>query len=582
MSEIKLVPSSSNMDLGVTESYVEDRNGDMAPGVQIRLAKRFVRPGSKKVTCLAAQTTVPLHDDERASVSNLALKLSDGTNVVLSLSFFEDGEAPHMGTMPVADSFAAPKLNKPKADWSLGKILVAMTLGAALGTWFSGGDRISDLSQMTNATGEHAEKIVAKVVPHKKHHSTPIAIKNAVPPPPPAGSAIPVVGTTSTNGAQSHSQNIGSAVAPAIGMQTAVTQLVGIPITANSNLLNPVSNSHPAMNMNSNTIAAALLANLAASPVNPPVPGGAKATITSSPKPENSAKPTPTTTAAAAASPAARKSEMTNPMQGWKTFFSAYTKHIAPDKKKANPLKVASKLRVPPPPPTPPSVGTYQWQLVATPRVTKTGAVSYMVTSTPTIQANSSNSADAKKSSAATPPVVIAAKSLESALSKPVIDTHGFLPAASAKSEEHAGLIPSASAKGEETEKKSVGEIANLPVAQTVVAPAAHAPATVAKQQVPAKPAQPATTKPVAEHAHAKPAQPATSKPVVEHAPAKPAAAKPVAEHAPAKPAPPATAKSVTAPAKRVQPAQKLTAPRVLPKRPMRRIYPANRRYYLY
>jgi hypothetical protein len=170
------------------------------------------------------------------------------------------------------------------------------------------------------------------------------------------------------------------------------------------------------------------------------------------------------------------------------------------------------------------------------------------------------------------------------------------LPAASAKSEEHAGLIPSASAKGEETEKKSVGEIANLPVAQTVVAPAAHAPATVAKQQVPAKPAQPATTKPVAEHAHAKPAQPATSKPVVEHAPAKPAAAKsvaehapakpaaakPVAEHAPAKPAPPATAKSVTAPAKRVQPAQKLTAPRVLPKRPMRRIYPANRRYYLY
>jgi hypothetical protein len=45
------------------------------------------------VLCLGAQTSVPLNDDERASVSDLAIKLSDGTNVALSLSFFNDESA---------------------------------------------------------------------------------------------------------------------------------------------------------------------------------------------------------------------------------------------------------------------------------------------------------------------------------------------------------------------------------------------------------------------------------------------------------------------------------------------------------
>lgn len=58
--------------------------------VQVTLAKRIVRSGSDKVFCLAAQTSVPLYEDELASVSDLGLRLSDGTSVVLSLSAFND------------------------------------------------------------------------------------------------------------------------------------------------------------------------------------------------------------------------------------------------------------------------------------------------------------------------------------------------------------------------------------------------------------------------------------------------------------------------------------------------------------
>jgi hypothetical protein len=64
---------------------------ELIPGMQISLARRIVRPGSDQVLCLNATTSVPMQDDEIASVSDLALKLSDGTNVRISLSFFNDG-----------------------------------------------------------------------------------------------------------------------------------------------------------------------------------------------------------------------------------------------------------------------------------------------------------------------------------------------------------------------------------------------------------------------------------------------------------------------------------------------------------
>lgn len=73
----------------------EDSATDVIPAdcstmVQVTLAKRVVRPGSNKILCMAAQTSVPLHDDDIASVSDLGLKLSDGTSVVLSVSSFND------------------------------------------------------------------------------------------------------------------------------------------------------------------------------------------------------------------------------------------------------------------------------------------------------------------------------------------------------------------------------------------------------------------------------------------------------------------------------------------------------------
>ena len=65
---------------------------DLSNSVQITLAKRVIKPGSDKAMCLAAQTSIPISDDEISSVSNLGLKLADGTKVAFSLSFF-NGEA---------------------------------------------------------------------------------------------------------------------------------------------------------------------------------------------------------------------------------------------------------------------------------------------------------------------------------------------------------------------------------------------------------------------------------------------------------------------------------------------------------
>lgn len=73
----------------VVERFVE-ASRELVPHVQVSLAKKMVMRGSNQVVCLAANTSVPLNEDELASFSELALRLADGTNVVLNLSFFND------------------------------------------------------------------------------------------------------------------------------------------------------------------------------------------------------------------------------------------------------------------------------------------------------------------------------------------------------------------------------------------------------------------------------------------------------------------------------------------------------------
>jgi hypothetical protein len=87
------------------EIAIEPIGTGLAPTVQVSLAKRIIHPGTNKVVCLAAKTTVPMEEDELASVSDLALRLSDGTNVQLSMSFFNDELCPA--------GFAPPKKSRP-------------------------------------------------------------------------------------------------------------------------------------------------------------------------------------------------------------------------------------------------------------------------------------------------------------------------------------------------------------------------------------------------------------------------------------------------------------------------------------
>ena len=70
-------------------NYLAD---DLSNSVQITLTKGVIRPGSDKAVCLAAQTSIPISDDEISSVCNLGLNLADGTKVAFSISFF-NGEA---------------------------------------------------------------------------------------------------------------------------------------------------------------------------------------------------------------------------------------------------------------------------------------------------------------------------------------------------------------------------------------------------------------------------------------------------------------------------------------------------------
>jgi hypothetical protein len=130
----------SSQESTIVERFTEASRA-IVPSVEVSLAKRIIRAGSNQVLCLAAHTSVPLNDDELASVSDLAVKLSDGTNVRLSLSFFNDQS---VGCIPVSQPQIIP-LNRSTYDPNryevlreepkLGLVLIATTLIAMAGLY---------------------------------------------------------------------------------------------------------------------------------------------------------------------------------------------------------------------------------------------------------------------------------------------------------------------------------------------------------------------------------------------------------------------------------------------------------------
>ncbi len=124
--------------------------------VDVSLARRIITPGSNRVLCLAAQTTVPIAGDETSSVTDLRLKLSDGTNVVLSLSCFNDAllgaasPSPVMATasaggrgggtaaiITVQPAYFDPEKYKVRSEPHLSRTIIAILAGLALGAYVS-------------------------------------------------------------------------------------------------------------------------------------------------------------------------------------------------------------------------------------------------------------------------------------------------------------------------------------------------------------------------------------------------------------------------------------------------------------
>lgn len=122
---------------------------DLDSTVQVTLAKRILLSGSNRVVCLGASTSVPISENEQASVSDLALRLSDGTNVALSLKFFNDdyaggftrqtvsrpSRAPRAALAsapPVRVTFEPMRYTTSKDDWRLGYVLFCMALSTVV------------------------------------------------------------------------------------------------------------------------------------------------------------------------------------------------------------------------------------------------------------------------------------------------------------------------------------------------------------------------------------------------------------------------------------------------------------------
>jgi hypothetical protein len=147
-TQLAVVEPSAEED-ALVQRFVE-ASREMAPTIQVTLAKRIVRPGSNRVVCLAARTSVPLSDDEAASVSDLALRLSDGTNVVLSLSFFNDTE--YSDAITLSRSVFTPERYSARSDSKLGVVLVALAIIALSGFCLSATGTVGRLLHPDKAT----------------------------------------------------------------------------------------------------------------------------------------------------------------------------------------------------------------------------------------------------------------------------------------------------------------------------------------------------------------------------------------------------------------------------------------------
>lgn len=85
------VPEISSERDELVQQVLDDPR-ELAPSVQVRFAKRVGRPGNSRVMMMDAQTSGPIGDEGEDSESKLALRLADGTNVQLSLSFFNENQ----------------------------------------------------------------------------------------------------------------------------------------------------------------------------------------------------------------------------------------------------------------------------------------------------------------------------------------------------------------------------------------------------------------------------------------------------------------------------------------------------------
>jgi hypothetical protein len=155
---------------------------EIAPTVEISLAKRIMRPGSNKVLCLAAHTSVPLNEDELGSVSDLALRLSDGTNVKLSVSFFNDTICGATDfAMPYRTYTYHPERYVIKSDSRLGTVLAMTSLAAAAAFFYVVMPALPSWLHSAASTGAATAKISTAPTDKKEN-----AIKSALLPAPAA------------------------------------------------------------------------------------------------------------------------------------------------------------------------------------------------------------------------------------------------------------------------------------------------------------------------------------------------------------------------------------------------------------
>lgn len=209
------LPTSIEEDNAVVERFI-DASREIVPTCQVTLAKRIIRPGSNRVLCLAAHTSVPLDDETLASVSDLALKLSDGTNVRLSLSFFNDDNAG--SCIPLTRSIYDPNKYDVSGNSRLGAFLIATCIVALSGIYVVTCDRLGlgtagPLQKITNrqetavlpgkATGTKARQHNMALLPAPllfQPSIKPVPQKNAAP----NGNAVSASSPSFSKGKRSH------------------------------------------------------------------------------------------------------------------------------------------------------------------------------------------------------------------------------------------------------------------------------------------------------------------------------------------------------------------------------------------